>query len=1116
MRYVSDINSALEATLDAALEMLNAEMGKIQILDPATQELRIAAFRGFGEEFLDHFRRVTQASDTACGRALAQLQRVVIEDITLEPSYEPYLEEAEQIGYRSVQSTPLLNRSGELLGILSTHFRQPHRPSDVQLRMLSLYAQQAVDAMEAGRIAKAAMRSEAMLRFLDRLNEMTRDLEDPREIMTTTSEQLAAVLDADRCQYVQVLPCGVLLLVNNEWSGVPETGGKKLSLAQLSSVSLTTLQSGRPWVVNDAPRERIQADIDAGFLMPETGAYIVCPVVKAGQLVGMLAVQHAGPRVWCSDEISLIQQVADRSWSHIERGRVARELRESELRHRTFLTTIPDVIWVTDALGRMSESQGESWSHFTGQSASEYEGRGWLNAVHPDDRDLVIQQWRSCLERKCSFSAEFRLRRHDGQFRHLSARSAPVLDSQGEVQEWVGICDDVHVQYLSEARNRFLIALDDGVRSEIDPHEMTRTAVRQLGQFLGATRCGYADVDFDAGTFYISSDFTIGGHSIVGKYRLDELGIAFEQCLISGTIFLSNDIAKDDRCTSVVGTYRRLEIGAIICIPLHKEGQLAALMMVHQSTPRVWEREEVEMVQQVTTRCWESIERSHMTRELRQNEYRLRLAQRAGRIGSFEWLIPENHFLWSDELCGLFGLRPVAQQTDFDEWLGHCVPEDAVKLTEQIESCLATSEVELSYEFRACLPSGDHRWLRGQAIFLYDSLGMPKKMIGVNIDIDMQKRATDALRDADRLKDEFLATLAHELRNPLAPIRNAIEMLQLGGNDPNAVKEYQEAINRQVIQMVRLVDDLLDVSRITRGKLELRRSLVSLGEILHSAIETTRPAIDAAGHQLFASFPKTPVWLNADQTRLAQVFSNLLNNAAKYSERNREIEVWVDQTDETVTVHVSDRGIGIPPQMIDLIFEPFMQVDRSITRSQGGLGIGLTLVKRLVELHGGKVSVRSGEKTTFSVELPIVKLATAPPVPRPVREGPRRLERHRVLVVDDTPAALYMISKLLEKIGQTVYKASSAQEALDVAREVQPDVVISDIGMPDIDGYQLAMLIRNEPQLQGIRLVALTGYGQESDRVKAFAAGFDHHLVKPVGLTDLTTLLSLPEQSYSQ
>ena len=378
---------------------------------------------------------------------------------------------------------------------------------------------------------------------------------------------------------------------------------------------------------------------------------------------------------------------------------------------------------------------------------------------------------------------------------------------------------------------------------------------------------------------------------------------------------------------------------------------------------------------------------------------------------------------------------------------------------------------------------------------------------------------TERQREEQR-KDEFLATLAHELRNPLAPISNGLQLLRLTEDLAPAVKQMGEIMERQVNHLVRLVDDLLEISRITRGKIELRREPVDLITVVGNAVETSRPVIDAAGHQLAITLASAPMVLEADAVRLAQVIANLLNNAAKYTERGGQIWLTTRREHDEAVISVRDTGLGISAEMLPRVFEMFAQVDSTRKRAQGGLGIGLTLARSLVQMHGGRIEARSeglGKGSEFVVHLPLIS-STAPPIVTAVapRATARSLPSRKVLVVDDAPAALYALAELLTTMGQQVRTALDADSAIEQARTERPDMVISDIAMPGMDGYELARRLRQEPGLEPVVLVALTGYGQDSDKRQATAAGFNHHLVKPATMEALLSLLeSLPAPHQS-
>ncbi len=363
-----------------------------------------------------------------------------------------------------------------------------------------------------------------------------------------------------------------------------------------------------------------------------------------------------------------------------------------------------------------------------------------------------------------------------------------------------------------------------------------------------------------------------------------------------------------------------------------------------------------------------------------------------------------------------------------------------------------------------------------------------------------------ALREADRRKDEFLATLAHELRNPLAPIRNALGILRIAGDA--STRHVHEMMERQVNHMVRLVDDLLEVSRITRGSIELRRERVTLGDVVASAIETSRPLIDAARHHLVVALPSEAMVLDADPFRLSQVFANLLNNAARYTDGGGHIALTAHREGDVVVVSVRDDGIGIPPDLLPTVFDVFMQVAPTRRAAQGGLGIGLTLVRRLVEMHAGTVEARSdgtGRGSEFVVRLP---LAAGTGVAAPARNGatPAPASR-RVLVVDDNRDAAESLAMLLDVVGMETQIAHDGPSALAVMQTFRPSTVLLDVGMPGMDGHEVARRIRQQPEFGAVQLIALTGWGQPDDRRRSRDAGFDHHLVKPVDMDALQSLL---------
>jgi signal transduction histidine kinase/CheY-like chemotaxis protein len=411
-------------------------------------------------------------------------------------------------------------------------------------------------------------------------------------------------------------------------------------------------------------------------------------------------------------------------------------------------------------------------------------------------------------------------------------------------------------------------------------------------------------------------------------------------------------------------------------------------------------------------------------------------------------------------------------------------------------------------------------WLRvkGYNLGLFDvgtsrALGAAMQMLGVVALMWMAlmalRRREHREREADRRKDEFLAMLAHELRNPLAPISNATAMLKFAGGNQNVVERTANMIERQTTHLVRLIDDLLDLSRISRGKLDLRRERIALAPVIRQAVELVSPLADAAQQEIIIRWLPQPIYLDADPVRLSQVISNLLNNACKFSGVGERIYLSVDRTENDLVISVKDNGMGMPADMLDGIFEMFVQIDQSLERTHGGLGIGLTLAKRLMELHGGIITAQSdgiGSGSEFIVRLPITLDQT--PLPMEKESANRPAARNRVLIVDDNVDSAKSLAELLSLIGNETFVVHDGESAVIEAERLRPEVILLDLGLPKINGFDACRRIREYPWAENILIIAITGWGQQEDRRKSAEAGFDIHMVKPVDLAELTNLLA--------
>ena len=520
-----------------------------------------------------------------------------------------------------------------------------------------------------------------------------------------------------------------------------------------------------------------------------------------------------------------------------------------------------------------------------------------------------------------------------------------------------------------------------------------------------------------------------------------------------------------------------------------------------------------ELIARIETHIRLSRLRRSAIEHIKMSEERLRIAIDEAGMGTWNLDLKTQELRWSRSHYTLLGFEP--DETNLAThamWRSRIYPADLG----MVEAALAQSrdtQTLYSQEYRVIrADTGAVRWLRVLGRFLYDESAVPIRSVGVAFDDTDRKVAEIALRDADQRKDVFLATLAHELRNPLAPIRNAAQLLGSPKLGSEQLQWVQSVIQRQVKHLAWLLDDLLDVARITQGKLELKRQLITLKSVVDTAVEVARPLLDSKGHHFVVSLPAQPVTLDADPLRLSQVLSNLLTNAAKYTGAGGHIALSGYIEKGALSLSIKDDGIGIPAESLGGIFAMFSQVEGAAVHSEGGLGIGLALVSGITELHGGTVEAKSeglGYGSEFVVRLPVIT-ADAVAMPAADEDVPAPIGR-RVLIADDNQDAADSLAMYLEMAGHDVRVVHDGRSALSVARVFRPDTALLDIGMPQLNGYEVAQALRQEAWGAGITLIALTGWGQEDDRQRAIAAGFDRHLTKPVDPDALVSLIASPQ-----
>ena len=676
---------------------------------------------------------------------------------------------------------------------------------------------------------------------------------------------------------------------------------------------------------------------------------------------------------------------------------------------------------------------------------------------------------------------------------------------------------DVTADQEVEDRQRFLGALDDAVRPLSEAAEIVATSARLLGEHLRADRCAYADVEDDQDTFNLIGDYTRGVHSIVGRYTFTQFGSEVLRLMRAELPFVVEDIETHQPAPQDLGSYHATLIRAVICVPLHKSGKFVAAMAVHQQIARKWTPEEIALTLLVANRCWEALQRAKVTRGLQESEARFR--QIADVMPQIVWLArPDGTPDYYNRRWYEFTGRREGDAGD-SSWLPLLHPDDLEPCRQRWEHSLRTGEpYESRYRWRD-RHTGGYCWFLGRALPLRGENGEIERWYGTSTDIDYLVRAEEDARQAradaeaaNRAKDDFLAALSHELRTPLTPVLMAAEEMCDDPTLPAALHENLSMMRRNIALEARLIDDLLDVTRIANGKLAMRMEDCEIHSLLGLCVEIVRDDAQAKGLSLHLDLQAVRSHLSGDPARLQQVFWNLLKNAIKFTPAGGRVTLRTRDQAGSLVVEVHDSGVGITPAALARIFLPFEQAEHSHSHRFGGLGLGLAIAKAIVESHGGTIAAQSPGPSlgaTFRVTLP-----SAVPVSPPVRSAPAPETTHAeakarplcLLLVEDHEATLTVLARLLTRTGHDVYPAATAAEAKNLAARFRFDAVVSDIGLPDSTGIDLMEFLH---ATYGLRGVALSGYGRDEDLRRSREVGFLTHLVKPVDFTLLRQALAI-------
>ena len=1043
------------------------------------------------------FNRSVIASSTDCIKIL-DLQAHVLDFVSgehlldigdvqrlINQSWVDFWESADQPAARRAVDAALSGAKGNFVGVLLTPSGKK-RWWDVAISPILDQNGQPARLLAVSREVTHRKQAEINLEFLSAISHDLLTWRTVDEMMHAIGEKLARHLQLSLCAFAEVDESAEEVVIHHEWR-TPEVPSLLGTYHLADFVGEKFIRSGRAGtaiVVNDVANSDYTDYTDPmQFSALKIASFICLPLIREGRWCFALCLYKSDVYEWREDEVTLARELTARIWTRLERLRAEAALRESEERFRALVTASSDAVYRMSADWReMRQLHGQKFMVDTGAPSDK-----WLQEyIHPDDQADVMAVIDEAIRNKSLYEMEHKVKLLDGSLGWTRSQAIPLLDANGDIIEWFGTASDVTEQKRAE----------QALRESEDRY-------RHLFNSMDEGYC-IIDVIFDT-----------QGQAV--DYAYLEVNPAFET--MSGI-------------REATGKHIREMVPDIEAYWFEIYGRVAltgeSIRVVNEvkSLKRWFDVYAFRLggpgTRKVAVLFTNVTERKQAEKTLRQSEERLRALFDWGPIAMYACDCDGAIQEYNRGAVKLWAATPEPGATDeqfrsiFKTYLpdGTYVPYAESAMTQILKG--AAPEVH-DMEIILERPDASRVTLIVNVVPLKDHQGQVTGAVACFYDITERSRLehraleqTEALADLDRRKDEFLAMLSHELRNPLAPISNAVRMLRLHKNEDPVQQQARTVIERQVAQLNHLIDELLEISRITTGRVQLRQETVAIGGIVDRAIESTRPMLTQHQHELRVSLPAAPIWLYADAARLEQVLVNLLTNAAKYTDDGGHIALEVTREGNSAVLRVSDNGIGIAPELLPRIFELFTQAERSLDRSQGGLGIGLCLVQRLVELHGGSVVAQSmlGQGSEFVVRLPVVT-ADHPTPPAPVLEIVPTTHRFcRVLVVDDNVDAAQSLADLLSLLGHDVRLAYEGISAVQTAVAWCPEVVLLDIGLPGLNGFEVAKRIREQAAQPNMVLVALTGYGQATDRQRSKDAGFDHHLVKPADFDEVEKILA--------
>jgi PAS domain S-box-containing protein len=748
--------------------------------------------------------------------------------------------------------------------------------------------------------------------------------------------------------------------------------------------------------------------------------------------------------------------------SHTEaqkRARAEEDLRQSEERFHAVANNMSQLAWICDKLGNVTW-YNQRWLDYTGLSYEAMKGWDWSKVQHPDHLDRVVARVKHSAETGEPWEDTFPLRGKDGSYRWFLSRAVPIRDGSGEVVRWFGTNTDITERKQTEALHL--------IQKQTFEMAASGAPLMEVLEALAAGVEKHADAQ-----------------PMVAIHLLDESGLRFERtagvALPGGYVEAVDGmpvLSMTGPCCAAIARHQRVAVAdvasdsefpkfAAFALPagiragwstpiISSFGKVLGTVAHYYRQPRQLSEQDDALAEIVTRTAAMVIERARVQQALRESEDRFRLV--ADNAPVLIWQTGESGVAFVNRhYLDFFGV-PFEAVAGMG-WAGFLHPDDTAGYLAAYRAAFGRQE-RYEHPCRLRRHDGEYRWFQNVGMPHFGPDGAFVGFIGCSLDVTDSKRAAEGLAEVDRKKDEFLATLAHELRNPLAPLPNGLQLMKLAKNDGDAIEQARSMMERQLGQMIRLIDDLMDLTRISRGKVVLQKTRMPLAAAVRNAVDSSRPLVEAAGQELTLDVPGEAIYVDADEVRLSQVITNLLNNAAKYTEKGGRIRLAVERQGSDAVLTVEDNGVGIPAPMLPRVFDMFTQADCSLERAQGGLGIGLTIVRQLVEMHGGSIEARSGGHgmgSTFVVRLPEVPAPAEPH--RDADAGAKPAASRRILVADDNADSASSLAMILKIMGNEVRTANDGVQAVETAAVFRPDVILLDIGMPKLNGYAAARRI---------------------------------------------------------